>query len=503
MIPLPKPIARIAALAFLLLAAVGATSAGTALSLGWYESGTCDDGEAANPGSPAPCRFDVPERSCADGVDNDSDERADCEDFDCVGAASCPSYCQNEAAENVGHIGECVFGEGSVSCRDNYDNDGDLSVDCNDSDCGGHPDCACALGWNPTSWLCLFGAGAGGPQGLADAPAGAPLGSELPPSDSVPNQVSDLLPKEICEPRSGVPAQDDERRFNVDAPPAQGILEVNPDEDGDGLVDCDDPDCHTCDPEKACYKPGDPRCGEVCDNGVDDDGDGSTDCEDNDCVTCDKNAPCYEPDYLFCNEHEYDCQDGWDNDNDGAADCADEADCFFREECARYERCDDNYDNDDDGDVDCADSDCAGAYGCGELFCDDGRDNDNDGYADCTDGDCIFSDTCAEQGEGGSDCDDLRRAISEIESAIAELERNILWLQESAESADASRNFDSYQPGPSPDGLTVGPLTGGDIGQFADAAAATLQNMLAQRQALIDRLGEMQSILAACESAGF
>ncbi|MGA0175047.1 MAG: hypothetical protein ACO3NL_15590, partial [Phycisphaerales bacterium] len=48
------------------------------------------------------------------------------------------------------------------------------------------------------------------------------------------------------------------------------------DDDGDGLIDCDDPDCKAF-----------PGCGgaqEICDNGIDDDGDGLTDCQDPDCV---------------------------------------------------------------------------------------------------------------------------------------------------------------------------------------------------------------------------
>lgn len=58
-------------------------------------------------------------------------------------------------------------------------------------------------------------------------------------------------------------------------PPPQEICDNGVDDDGDGLVDCDDPDCDS-----------DPNCGtpaEICDNGVDDDGDGLVDCDDPDC----------------------------------------------------------------------------------------------------------------------------------------------------------------------------------------------------------------------------
>lgn len=51
------------------------------------------------------------------------------------------------------------------------------------------------------------------------------------------------------------------------------------DDDGDGLVDCDDPDCD---------------CTEICDNGIDDDGDGLVDAEDPDCcwfyAECDRDC---------------------------------------------------------------------------------------------------------------------------------------------------------------------------------------------------------------------
>ncbi len=48
------------------------------------------------------------------------------------------------------------------------------------------------------------------------------------------------------------------------------------DDDGDRLVDCDDPDCAN-----------DPACQvqtEICDNRIDDDGDRLVDCEDPDCA---------------------------------------------------------------------------------------------------------------------------------------------------------------------------------------------------------------------------
>lgn len=52
------------------------------------------------------------------------------------------------------------------------------------------------------------------------------------------------------------------------------------DDDGDGLVDCQDPDC---------------ECIEICDNGIDDDQDGLPDCEDPDCACTDACLPTVIP----------------------------------------------------------------------------------------------------------------------------------------------------------------------------------------------------------------
>ena len=69
------------------------------------------------------------------------------------------------------------------------------------------------------------------------------------------------------------------------------------DNDGDGLIDCDDPECFGQD------------CPEVCDDEQDNDGDGWVDCADTDC------PPCLEI-----------CDNGLDDDGDGLIDC-DDPDC--------------------------------------------------------------------------------------------------------------------------------------------------------------------------------
>ena len=78
------------------------------------------------------------------------------------------------------------------------------------------------------------------------------------------------------------------------------------DEDYDGLVDCEDPDCDC--PESEC------------EDGLDEDLDGLVDCEDGDC-------------WELCTEQV--CDDGLDEDLDGLVDCLDD-DCFYTSACPHY-----------------------------------------------------------------------------------------------------------------------------------------------------------------------
>ena len=97
----------------------------------------------------------------------------------------------------------------------------------------------------------------------------------------------------------------------------------------------------------------DVHCGadvEVCDNGRDDDADGVIDCDDPDC----KGDPA-------CSQQEQEiCDNGRDDDADGVADCED-SDCKGDPACTGGEICDNKQDDDSDGLIDCADPDCASA----------------------------------------------------------------------------------------------------------------------------------------------
>ncbi|MBU1222008.1 S-layer homology domain-containing protein [Myxococcota bacterium] len=197
------------------------------------------------------------------------------------------------------------------------------------------------------------------------------------------------------------------------------------DNDGDGLIDCQDPDCfYSCPSVENCSDGEDndhdslvdcedPDCfdyancqnPEICNDAADNDGDGLIDCADPDCGT-----------YAGCNQTNENCNDLTDNDGDGLIDCAD-SDCQGTVFCSGSENCADGVDNDGDGQVDCADSDCSSTAICsGSENCADGVDNDSDGLIDCADPDCdaftacqsteICDDNIDNDGDGQKDCRD-------------------------------------------------------------------------------------------------
>ena len=155
---------------------------------------------------------------------------------------------------------------------------------------------------------------------------------------------------------TGLPPTDTE---DTEPPPIEDC-DSEGDEDGDGLADCEDPDCADV-------------CIEDCESKGDEDQDGLADCEDPDCADV-----CIE-----------DCDDGIDNDGDGREDCRD-IDCV--DECP--EDCENGSDDDYDGLVDCEDAECADHELCFED-CGNEDDDDRDGKTDCDDDDCWGTPECA------------------------------------------------------------------------------------------------------------
>jgi len=149
------------------------------------------------------------------------------------------------------------------------------------------------------------------------------------------------------------------------------------DNDGDGLTDCEDPDCVN---DPAC-KEGEE---EICDNNVDDDGDGLTDCDDPHCV-----------DDPVCTGEEI-CENGIDDDGDGFSDCEDPH-CADDPACIDEEtNCNNGIDDDGDGLTDCEDPDCAQDPACqaGDLSCKGVRYC----YSCCPNSDQTCHDTCYAEG---------------------------------------------------------------------------------------------------------
>jgi hypothetical protein len=157
------------------------------------------------------------------------------------------------------------------------------------------------------------------------------------------------------------------------------------DNDGDGLVDAKDTDCEDGEDSEG------PECGDEIDN----DGDGWTDNDDPDCTL---GAGLFEDDSFLGT---YTCNNRIDDDGDGWVDSTDPAcEDASMEEDDGYNmdaQCNDGIDNDGNGDTDNEDTTCA-IEGAGfELearemsdFCADGEDNDEDGYIDAKDPDCEF-----------------------------------------------------------------------------------------------------------------
>ena len=173
-----------------------------------------------------------PVENCTDGVDNDGDGMADCDDQDC----------QNDIA--------CQLPETETVCDDGRDDDGDGFVDCADTDCTNDPVCA-------------------------------------------PQPVAEICDDGLDNDLDGATDCDDADCVNDSACAPQPVVEIcddSIDNDLDGATDCDDTDCTN---DTACAQQ--PEA-EVCDDGLDNDGDGFTDCDDQECAAdpvCDQ-TPVFE-----------------------------------------------------------------------------------------------------------------------------------------------------------------------------------------------------------------
>jgi len=114
------------------------------------DDGTCDAGEdqCSCPGDcGAPPSTEL---SCVDGLDEDCDGNVDCDDTDCDADAACVGPVCGDATCDAGEdqctcSADCGAPPGAeLSCVDGLDEDCDGDADCDDSDCSADPACATA-----------------------------------------------------------------------------------------------------------------------------------------------------------------------------------------------------------------------------------------------------------------------------------------------------------------------------------------------------------------------
>lgn len=320
---------------------------------------------------------------CSDGIDNDCDGHADCNDFGCCAVATC--------GETTA-CGMCTPTPENTAdaCSDGVDNDCDGHIDCRDFDC------KAACGVENSNPRCI---------------------------DGLDNDNNGFVD---CDDRA---CQD---RIVCAGEASNANCSDGEDNDGDGDVDCADSDCQdeaivVCDGANPVDPLPDPSTwaalvADRCSNGVSDDGDARLDCGEFSCLWnhpgCDQPAP---------ERGNAQCSDGVDNDLDGLTDCEEDA---CREEgtvvCRDFEtdgtpivppmdqwetlsnaECSNGMNDDadlEDGDrtfVDCEDNSCTQnpdvTFDCeGEntnARCSDGIDNDpagayGHGFIDCDDNKC-------------------------------------------------------------------------------------------------------------------
>ena len=149
-----------------------------------------------------------PSEICANGFDDDFDGLTDCEDPDCVGSPNCGN------------------GPGEV-CGNGQDDDGDGLVDCDDPDCADFQQCGDSFCGDPEADSCCF-------------------------AHPMPFCADESCCETVCavDPFCCTTAWDDlcadeaaELCGTLCKPTIDEICDNGIDDDGDGLVDCLDPEC--------------------------------------------------------------------------------------------------------------------------------------------------------------------------------------------------------------------------------------------------------------------
>ncbi|MFA6099667.1 MAG: hypothetical protein WC750_02165 [Patescibacteria group bacterium] len=305
-----------------------------------------------------------PQEICGNGIDDDNNNLTDCQDPTCNGYVSCQSEICNGADDNgnglIDETFECAKGsvvqctlpnakKGQSACQsncllgscvvtaeicdDNYDNDGDNKVDCADPTCVSFPACQCVSGvymGDPCTVI-----------GMYDCSHTRRCTCALVWGDPSNPGGYYCLQAEICTD--------------------------NVDNDGDGKIDCKDPDCT-----------GNSACPEICYDHVDNNGDGKVDCEDPQCVgTASCNELCDGIDNNGINgiDETFECPLG-SLDPTCTTSCGTQGQRTCGTGChwgtcnppLHETACNDTKDDDCDGLVDCYDPDCWGTATCAHDF---------------------------------------------------------------------------------------------------------------------------------------
>jgi hypothetical protein len=355
--------------------------------------GVDDDGDSLADCDDPDCADDEycnTELDCGDGLDNESDGLADCDDDDCAldlfcGDAACPNFDLGSMSGDGVASGSNNLSVGNDDYQGSYATPNAAGTGCGSSSSSAvdfsylwtAPGTGCATFDTEDSTydtvLRIFDECNAGELDCDDD-GGTSTRSLL--TYSVETGEDYLIVVDgYSSSSSGDFVLDIEFTDGVDCVGAEFACDDGTDNDGDGLVDCDDVD--DCGSLQACNE-------SSCTDGIDNDENGFVDCDDELCFA---EAVCFESD----------CTDGLDNDEsadgitgngagDGLIDCDDD-DCAEDPACFEYV-CNDGIDDDNDGFTDCDDDDCSDDFSCTENICDDGFDDDADGLVDCADSDC-------------------------------------------------------------------------------------------------------------------
>ena len=251
--------------------------------------------------------------NCGDGVDNDGDGLIDCWDVDCREELDCVESACDDEADNDGD-GQVDCGDRDCSgtappapncfessCSDDEDNDDDGDTDCEDWDCLGAGACVeedgspigeeCEYHDDCATGQCIMETEFGWPAGACSVMSSTDTCATLTcPGDSI---CMDLDIEEFGGPWACLEncIETQECRDGYDC------IDIDYDASGDVCApDCDDDD--QCVETGACAIDPDFDIGicvpalEECTGGMDEDGDGLADCEDPDCMFIE---PCHTP----------------------------------------------------------------------------------------------------------------------------------------------------------------------------------------------------------------